>query len=219
MSIMSVVYVPEGIAIAADSRLTLTKTFECDVVQYMNSDNSQKLFSLSKVNVGISSCGDAIIENNTIADFIRKFEIESVKVCDTVEKVSCKLKKYLSKHPANTEFFVCGYTSDIPYVYTVTQSLVVRNNVSSGNCVLYGANWLGQKEAANKLLSADSGAKYIFHLMPLKDAAEFAEYVVDLTIKYEKFTDGLKTCGGSTDVLIITKDDMTFYRHKIYNPW
>ena len=54
--------------------------------------------------------------------------------------------------------------------------------------------------------------------MPLKDAIDFAEFLVDTTIKYERFSDDIQTCGGDVDVLVITKDEAFWKQHKIYNP-
>jgi len=50
--------------------------------------------------------------------------------------------------------------------------------------------------------------------MPLKDAVDLAEFIVELTIKYERFADKIPTCGGPIDILVITKDYTQFYRHK-----
>ena len=82
MSIMCSVYVPEGIVLAADSRMTgniMFKTNDGKTQQqgmFSISDNAQKVFLLSKVRVGISYCGLAILENKTVSDFLRIFEIE-----------------------------------------------------------------------------------------------------------------------------------------------
>ncbi|HEY5560198.1 MAG TPA: hypothetical protein VIK72_00320 [Clostridiaceae bacterium] len=55
MSIITTVYIPEGIAMAADSRLTGYRTYEGGLTdRYTLSDNSQKIVLLKKVSVGIS---------------------------------------------------------------------------------------------------------------------------------------------------------------------
>lgn len=75
---MCCVYVPEGIVMAADSRLTRTKEIRDPVVipsedsttktemhyetTYTLSDNTQKVLLIRKVNVGVSFCGNAIID-------------------------------------------------------------------------------------------------------------------------------------------------------------
>ena len=52
--------------------------------------------------------------------------------------------------------------------------------------------------------------------MPLKDGIDLSEFMVDLTIKYQRFSDGIQTCGGPIDVLVLTKDTAFWYKHKLY---
>ncbi|MCS4570226.1 hypothetical protein FZ989_06590 [Clostridium perfringens] len=74
MSIITTVYIPEGIVI--DSRLTGTTTYPDGTKdRHTLSDNSQKLFLIKKNNsIGISCCGDAKIAGKSVGDFIREFE-------------------------------------------------------------------------------------------------------------------------------------------------
>ena len=111
MSIMCCVYIPEGIVLAADSRLTRTKTGniteipETDTTPktilipqttYTSSDNTQKVMLIKKSNVGISFCGNAIIDGATVADFIRRFEIEKVMPEHTTEQIAYSLSDFSS---------------------------------------------------------------------------------------------------------------------------
>ena len=272
MSIMCCVYIPEGIVLAADSRLTRTKTGNITEIPetetipktvvipktiYTVSDNTQKVMLIKKSNVGISFCGNAIINGATVADFIRRFEIEKVSSEDTTEQIAHALADYYNGN--DTHFFVCGYDSDIPYVFDVYKKNVRRFNVSEimqnnsetkdvaadsqgdlcetgvpenikkqiedtvvntpvDPIVTYGATWAGQMTAITKgvnnapSLNADWGA------MPLKEAIDFAEFLIDTTIKYERFCDDIQTCGGDIDILVITKDEAFWKQHKIYNP-
>jgi hypothetical protein len=54
--------------------------------------------------------------------------------------------------------------------------------------------------------------------MPLKDAIDYSEFLVELVIKYQRFEDRVATCGGSIDSLVITKDYARVVKHKIFNP-
>lgn len=272
MSIMCCVYIPEGIVLAADSRLTRTKTGNIKEIPatettpktllvpkttYTSSDNTQKVMLIKKSNVGISFCGNAIIDGATVADFIRRFEIERVSPKDTTEQIAHALADYYKG--SDTHFFVCGYDNDIPYVFDVYRKNVKRSNIAdvtqrkptakdaaddgqedlsetgvpenikkkpeetaentpSELVVIYGATWAGQMTAITKVvnnapyLNADWGA------MPLKEAIDFAEFLIDTTIKYERFCDDIQTCGGDIDILVITKDEAFWKQHKIYNP-
>ena len=272
MSVMCCVYIPEGIVLAADSRLTRTKIGDIKEILetdknskttlipqtiYTSSDNTQKVMLLKKSNVGISFCGNAIIDGATVADFIRRFEIEKVLSEHTTEQIAYSLAEYYNGD--DTHFFVCGYDNDVPYVYDVFRKNVKRSNIEESSeqksyvqdvaddgqeelietgvpenikkqqenstdalptepIVTYGATWAGQMTAITKvvnnppLLNADWGA------MPLKEAIDFAEFLIDTTIKYERFCDDIQTCGGDIDILVITKDEAFWKQHKIFNP-
>lgn len=271
MSIMCCVYVPEGIVMAADSRLTRTKPTKDPVVlpsadpstktvlisetTYTLSDNTQKVLLIKKVNVGVSFCGNAIIDGMTVADFIRRFEIEKVSPSDTTEEVARKLSEYYKGN--GTHFFVCGYNEDIPFVYDVINGYT-RSNISTSTVnqaapkdaandgdvqeqeigvpenlllknvdetatseapiITFGALWAGQKTAISKIVNNPPILNADWNTMPLKDAIDFAEFLIDTTIKYERFCDDIQTCGGDVDILVITKDEAFWKQHKIYRP-
>ena len=124
MSIMCCIYVPEGIVMAADSSLTRTKTANTiDIpakddspaktvvfqTTYTSSDNAQKVLLIKKTGTGVSFCGDAMIEGVTVADFLRRFEIEKVCESDSTEDIAKKLVDYYSG--GDTHFFVCASDS------------------------------------------------------------------------------------------------------------
>lgn len=266
MSIMCCLYVPEGIVMAADSRLTRTKPTKTvplpkkegepeKIIQYETtytlSDNAQKVLYIKKTKTGVSFCGGAMINNVTVADFIRKFEIEKVCEGDSTEDVANKLVDY---YPGgSTHFFVCGYNDDIPYVFDIINKKVIRQNISNiiiknevndaaageevqidteipenvkseskkdidKTVIDYGALWAGQKTAITKIVNNKPILNADWKTMPLKDAIDFSEFFVDATIKYERFCDDIQTCGGDIDILVITKDDVFWKQHKIFNP-
>lgn len=215
MTIISSVFVPEGIVLAADSRLTGIRKTNEGTEWFTLTDNAQKLILLKSTSIGISSFGDATIEGKTVSDFLRLFEINQVIQDDTIEVVARKLKKYLHKNYSNYDvaFTVAGYNQDEPFVYFVNKSEYIRKNSDENNNLYYGAYWNGEHAAFSKLVKE---TPLNFDLMPLKDAVDFSEFVVDTTIKYYRFSDQISTCGGAIDVLVITKDGAKFYKHKLF---
>ncbi len=222
MSIMCTVYVPEGIIMAADSRLTVNAVIKPNDgkpqsnTMFSISDNAQKIVLLSKVNVGISACGLAVLDNKTISDYLRIFEIEEVKPKDTVTDVAKKLQAYAYKYFPQVNFFVCGYDDDEPFVYSVNKELR-RNNIDNGR-IKYASSWSGDQEAITKLLNSQPPTVINHAMMPLRDAIDFAEFLVDVTIKLQRFEPRVKTCGGDIDILVLTKDDAFWHRHKVFKP-
>lgn len=222
MSIMCSVYVPEGIVIAADSRMTgniMMKTPDGKTQQqgtFAISDNAQKVFLLNKVRVGIASCGLAILENKTVSDYLRLFEIEEVRPKDNVTDVAKKLQAYAYKYFPSVHFFVCGYEEEEPFVYDVSKELR-RINMDNGR-IKYASSWSGEQVAITKLLNSQPPTPVNHDLMPLKDAVDFAEFLIDVTIKLQRFEMKPKTCGGAIDVLVLTKDSAFWHKHKLYKP-
>lgn len=220
MSIITTVYVPEGMAMAADSRLTGYKNYPNGLTdRFAISDNSQKLFLLNKTKIGISTCGNALIDNKTVADYIRIFEIEKLGDSEDVISVADKLFKHANDVICNgsVEFLVCGYLKDEPYVYNLNSLGSTRINMHD-SIITYGTSWRGEQEAADKLLLGQNTTNINFDLMPLKDAVDLAEFLVELTIKYQRFEDRVATCGGPIDILVINKDGASFVKHKLYKP-
>ncbi|WP_195990152.1 hypothetical protein [Clostridium sp. D53t1_180928_C8] len=66
-------------------------------------------------------------------------------------------------------------------------------------------------------MNAEPRMQFNFDFMQLKDGVDLAEFIVDVTIKYQRFDMRLATCGGSIDSLIITKDYSKFIKHKVLN--
>lgn len=159
--------------------------------------------------------GDAIIEGKTISDYIRLFEINNITNGDTPEMVADKLLGYKSEYP-KTIFYVCGYNDDIPYIFEINANGKTRKNIDESNNVTYNLMWNGAPEALTKLINAEPTININPHLMPLKDGIDLSEFMVDLTIKYQRFSCEMKTCGGPIDVLVLTKDDAFWYKHKLF---
>ena len=215
MSILSVVSVPEGIAMAADSRYTRTVTQNGEKTTFTLSDNGQKVMLLSKTPVGIAFCGNVMIRGKTVSDYIRLFEIRDIQQGDTPEIVARKLHDRCGEFP-DTTFYVCGYSRDVPYVYILTGGNLVRRNVNNKNQLMYSAFWAGEKTALTKLINGQPAMVIDTGSMPLKDGIDLAEFMIDMTIKYQRFADQIATCGGPIDVLVLTKDQAFWHKHKLY---
>lgn len=218
MTIVSVVFVPEGIAMAADSRLTGSKKNDSGGLEHFTvTDNAQKLMVIRDSTIGISFYGDAIIGGKTVSDFLRVFDIEEVDSSDTVEIIANKLQKYLQTHSKdlNVLFLIAGYDEDKPFVFNVDKNVAVILNQNDQGELEYGAGWRGDDSVMNRLFT---GSILNPNLMPLRDAADLAEFIVDTTVNFLRFEDKISTCGGPTDSLVITKDYTKFLKHKILQP-
>ncbi|MGL5353523.1 MAG: hypothetical protein ACRDA5_09390 [Clostridium sp.] len=219
MSIIATVFLPEGIVMAADSRLTgLTVQEDGTRDRRTLSDNSQKLFLIKNSTIGISCCGDAAIGGKSVGDFIRSFEIDEVKDEDNIKDIVEKLAHYThEKHGNGVIYHVCGYYNDEQHVYNINNKEIIRPNLNK-ECITSGASWDGETDALVNLMASSKGMKIDWKFMQLKDGIDFAEFMIDLTIKTQRFSKGLATCGGAIDLLVITKDYSKYIKHKILNP-
>ena len=238
MSIMCAVFVPDGIVLAADSRQTIgiskmpnpsqqthgqprvlnrmDRPNQPPVQMISQSDNAQKIMLLSKVKVGISACGIGILNGKTVSDFIRSFEIDVIEKTDSVTDVAHKLQKYAASFFPQVNFFVCGYEEEEPFVYSVNKE-INRSNMDNGK-LRYASIWSGEQATISKLLNGNPPMIVNHALMPLKDAIDFADFLIDATIKSQRFEMKVATCGGPIDLLVLTKDEAFWYRHKIFKP-
>lgn len=219
MSVIATVFVPEGIAMAADSRITATRTYTDKPVEekFTISDNGQKIFALTKRTAGISACGDAEIGGRTIADFIRQFEIDQIQGGESIEEVAKALQAYLycKGKERNIVCHVAGYDGDVQSLYVVTKDSCV--SIISEN-LKYGAKWDGDINHLTDLINGASRMTFDWNFMYLKDAVELAEFMVDVNCKAQRFSAGIATCGGPIDILLLTKDGGQWVRHKILKP-
>lgn len=215
MSVITTVFIPEGIVMATDSRITGETRYENgNIDRYTISDNGQKVFLLSKRIAGISVCGTMEIVGQTIADFIREFEITNVKPDDTIKQIAESLKSFVHQKEAdiNIIFHIAGYDGDEQKIYRVNGDLVQLNE---GN--VYGASWNGDIGHLTSLINGAPKMQFDWEHMYLKDGIELAEFMIDVNCKAQRFSVGVATCGGSIDILLITKDDAKWIKHKILN--
>ena len=161
---------PEGIVLAADSRVTLNaqkKTPPNNVtVQSVHFDNTTKLLSFPEhPYVGAVTYGGAVIGRRTPHSYISEFESElnakRLSVKDFAEHLSLFFQKRAEesekrKRPIqdDTVFVVGGYNAGKPYGEVYLFSIPNKPNLeeqSSGDNV-FGITLGGQSEVAGRLM-------------------------------------------------------------------
>lgn len=220
MSIIATVYIPEGIIMSADSRLTGITTHGNGMMdRHTISDNCQKIFLIKDKLIGISCCGNATIGGKSFGDFIRSFEIEQVKKDDDVCSIATKLRDYtISNNGIGVIYHVCGYLNDVQYYYSINEREIIRNNIDANGNTTWATSWSGEQGILSRLFTGENALQVDWNFMQLKDGIDLAEFMVDLTCKTQRFTCGLATCGGAIDILLITKDYAKWVKHKVVNP-
>lgn len=86
------------------------------VERFNFSDNAQKLLLIRNSTVGVSFCGDALIEGRSVADFLRVFDMNQVRSTDLIPEVADKLRDYLLYEYSHYKvaFYLAGFDHDVP---------------------------------------------------------------------------------------------------------
>lgn len=224
MSIICTTYVPDGIVLAADSRLSvnmnlINKDNSAKQITHIfpATDNMQKVFLLRKVQAGISVISAMpTIDNDTVSEFIRKFEEKTVKEGDSIFDIATKLFDATKQYTKLLTFHVAGYDGGEPFFYSVSSEGCKRLNVQN-TAIQYGVTWSGEVATVQKLMMTEPKMVFDFKNFQLADAIDFTDFLMNTAISAQRFEMKPKTCGGPVDVLVLTKDGALWYRHKLFD--
>lgn len=232
MSLAIVVYIPQGIVMASDSRQSITvegrtpegKSFKVDTV---NSDAVTKTLLLEKQQVGISNYGQDMLDGVPIASYIKRFIEEELVAADDVTTIPKKLIEYFRKSfpKVDVGFHVAGYKKEarvsIPHVYHchIARNTVIRRNANPKGSLRHGATWSGQIDVITSIVNPvtvkdETGKEIVYRqpapiawdVMTIQDAIDFAIYAIRTTIDTMRFQARPKNVGGPIDVLLLTPD-------------
>lgn len=241
MSFIVTLYVPEGIVMAADSRLTVNLQHQMPdgqnmVQSFIASDSNQKLYLIGQ-RFGLAFCGDAAINNVPLAGFISTFIEEKLSPTTDVTEIPEALINYFNQigSQPNITFHVTGYRVEdgisVPHVYVghVHTGQVQRVNFHKGQ-VSYGCSWGGESDIFARLMiparvrNQQGGWEDLPHhevpynFFTLQDAIDFSIYAIDTTIQTLRFKMRPKTVGGPIDVLVLKSGEAPFWvQRKTYH--
>ena len=226
---------------AADSRLTLSfpdQNFKDPenpnaklLIAVPQSDATQKLF-LAHSGIGISTCGDASIQNVPISGFIESFILTLPKEISVADAAEALLEYFKNIDPKlNTLFHVSGYTRQNNELSSELWIIGISGNHKVLNLKPgeQGARWNGELDIINRLFlpvgiqefEQEKPSKQFkptgkfetvphygidFNHLTLQDAVDLAVFAVRTTIDAMRFQARLRTVGGPIDVLVIKPD-------------
>lgn len=226
MSFIVTLYVPEGIVMAADSRLTMNLQLQMPdgnqmVQSFMASDTNQKVYLIGD-RFGMSFCGEAAINNVPLAGFINTFIEEKISEKTDVTEIPDALIKYFNQvaNKPRITFHVAGYRVEdgisVPYVYIghVNTGQIQQVNQQNGQNI-YGCSWGGDSDIFARLMLPVKVRNHQgewdelpqhevpYNFFTLQDAIDFAIYAIDTTSQTIRFKMRPKTVGGPVDVLLL----------------
>jgi hypothetical protein len=229
MSLVVTVYVPSGIVMAADSRMSVQRSEDrADgegklrvQQQLVLSDNAYKVVALRVPGVGISLYDAGIINNQPADSHVHRFEEEALTPEDDVISVTGKFLHYFrSNFPGvAVGYHIAGYRQEnrasVPYVFvghTTREPEMKRVNADAEDKVQYGITRAGDTLIANRLIDAQHLP--LFPAMPLQDAVDYAVHLIRATIDTMRFEPRFPSVGGPIDVLVVTAEGMRWVQRK-----
>ncbi len=229
MSLVVTVYVPSGIIMAADSRMTVQRSEERTEgeqktrlqQQLVLSDNAYKVVELRSIGVGISIYDAGIINNQPADSHVHRFDEEAVTPDDDVITVSEKFLQYFQTNFPGVAvgYHVAGYRlenkASVPYVlvgHTIREPGMRRVNADAEGKVQYGITRAGDTLIANRLI--DPNHLPLFPAMPLQDAVDYSVHLIRTTIDTMRFEPRFPSVGGRIDVLVVTPNGINWVQRK-----
>jgi hypothetical protein len=166
MSLGIVIKGPEGLVLAAESRVTLTSQQSGGQQSHVNFDNATKLLSFSAPNsaVGVVTYGQAAIGLRTAHSFLPEFEAELPPERLAVEEFAQRLSQFFMQQwqtamaadysGPDMTFVVGGFNQSEPYgrvfLFDIPRrSEPVEQNPRTGE---FGITWGGQREFVDRLI-------------------------------------------------------------------
>lgn len=228
MSLIIALHLGEGIVMASDSRTTFSTitTQPNGTIIHNNgihySDSSYKTF-LTPQGIGISTCGQASINNKPIAGYIESFINEHKD--GNVDEIKDEIIPYFKGlcPTIDTHFIIGGYMkSERKYEQKLYKVLTATDGIESIDTKIQGAIWDGEIDVLSRVLTTmylKNGTALPDYPIPfnhftIQDAIDFAKYAIQTTIDTMKFQQRGKTVGGPVDVLIIKPDNAFWIARK-----
>jgi len=239
MTIVTILYLPEGLVLGSDTQLTIYVKGKP-----VNSfKNSQKIFNISiengKYNFALSQTGNALPGKKPLSTHIysireqislKKYTDEDFKAIDKFTDIIIEyFKQFEDKDLFGLFFYISGFDYEenkvIPSVYSikftkdpkgkleVKKKLVARPEKKEKYGIAYGGegHWI-----ISKLLKLSDPSQGVpkrnipYGLLSLKDGVEFTDYLIRSVIGLERFTTTFPTCGGKVRIAILTPKEFRF---------
>jgi hypothetical protein len=229
MSLVVTVYVPSGIVMAADSRMTVLRTEDREESgqkvrvqqQLVLSDSAYKIVRLRTVPAGIGVYDSGIIDNQPVESHVRRFEEDALTPDDDVNAVAQKFLEYFQSNHKGVAvgFHVAGHKfegkASVPYVlvgHTTRETQIRRVNATDKRELQYGVVRAGDVLVANRLIDVNSLP--LFAAMPLQEAIDYAIHLIRTTIDTLRFEPRFPTVGGPIDVMVLQPEGMHWVQRK-----
>lgn len=201
MTLFTPFYVPEGIVIVSDSRITIRTEGETTEREIL-SDKEQKIFLLRNNEVGMVYTADNMPEGFTMVEFVKNMNKFIVKPNDSILDLTSKIKHYINGvENIKVSIVIAGFDNEDPYVYLIENQSIKILNRDTKNKIAYGATVGGNLKRVNQLFDYNkSYSKY-----SLKESLKYGYFLVEDSIEYLNALDEYSNVGGNIQHVLIRK--------------
>jgi hypothetical protein len=217
MTIFATFYVPEGIVITSDSRITLKKTNEDGSVEKeILSDSEQKIFLLRNEDVGMVYTAEDMPDGFIMKDFIKNMNKFIIKPKDSIIDITHKITFFLERDVKGIKIsmVIAGYDNKEPYVYLITNEADLMTikllNRDHNNRILYRATMGGNLKRINQIFDYTKS----YNDVSLEEALKYGCYLVSDSIEYLNNLDEYSDVGGEIKFLTIRSNGRINYNLK-----
>ncbi len=200
MSLGVVVKGPEGIVLAADSRVTLATRGEQPVL--VNYDNATKLLTFGNhPKIAAVTYGTAVIGLRTAHSFLPEFDLE------LKEKKPLKVKECAKKL---SDFFMKQWAGMTWGGQHEIASRILQGYDPALPAAMAKALQKDEEEVTRLLteqVRPDLEFRIPYMALPLQDCVDLATFLVRTTIAAQEFAVGVRGVGGPIDVAYITRTE------------
>lgn len=228
MSLITLIHVPEGIAMSTDSRTTASFRGSANQpavaetaidLRFTVTDACDKLFTFGP-RCAAAYFGDATIEGEPVSKRIHALRRNME---DNMPEHPAEIAMAILEdmHPvmprAGIQLLLAGYLGSEPYVFAldVAQNTLRRmNHDEKEGKVTYGIIRGGDTDVVDRLLSSLSLMPRA-ETMALHDAVRYSRFLIRTTIDQMEMEPRHPTVGGPIDTLAIQMDGITWLERKI----
>ena len=212
MSVIVTLCLHDGIVMAADSRMTLTKTYPNGEKEISYEDGLKKIFKFGERDIGIAWCGNAQVAKEEIPDYLNGF-YNRVSKTATIKEIAEKLNSECNEKVQGETIrcHIAGYEDGTQCLYQVVDGIVTHKNIHPDFgvptiCIV----WDGQRDISGQIVHnkerIDIGDKLVnesdIPSFTLEEGVRFAEAML------KRSCEELDVCGEPIYSLIITTNGL-----------
>ena len=212
MSVIVTLCLYDGIVMAADSRMTITKTYPNGETEISHKDGLKKIFRFGDRDIGIAWCGNAQVGNEEVTDYLEGFFHRIAKMA-TIREIAEKLNSECNERVQGETIrcHIAGYENGMQCLYQIVDGVVTHKNVPPNStvptmCIV----WDGIRDITRKIIrnkeKIDIGDKVVdesnLPSFTLDEGVRFAETVL------KKSCEELEECGEPIHSLIINENGL-----------